>query len=727
MTSNIKFETEVSRREFLKGTAALGFTVAISGSGAGVLLSASNARAQAGGSPISVWLTIHPDNTITMFTPGAEMGQGSMTSVPLMLAEEMDADWDKVKLEWAPSDVQVYGYGSGDRKSMAIVGSRAVRSYFDQMRTAGAQVRKLLLQAAAKHWDVPVAELTTEPSVVIHAVSNRRLNYGEIARFVEVTNGMPEVSEADLKKPEQFRLIGKSQPRRDIPLKVNGTAQFAIDVNLPGMLYATTVHSPMHGAAPESWNDTEIKALKGIHATVKLPTGVAIVGDTFAYVIAARKQLKVNWGATQSHDYDSESVLDSEYVKVHADPSALSKPVFSTGDADSAFTAAARTYKADFRADYAYHAQMEPLNAVARINAAGDQIEVWDGTQSPDRCREMVAEALGVNLDQVTVNQCYMGGGFGRRSEGDYTVEAALVAREIKKPVKLIWTREEDIGYGMFRPQNYQCLEAALDSSGKVSGWKHCIVGDGEGLLTGGMKIDLYYKVPNQYIDLRGTSHGIRLKHWRAVAHPFNIFAIEEFIDRMAVAEGVDPIDFRLNRMAITPRGRKVFEKVAEMANWQQPRPEGRALGLSITERSGSLGACVVEASLNKALGKIKVHKVWMAVDGGLIVQPDAARANIESGINFGLSSVLHERVTVKGGVVQQTNFHDYNVMRMSDTPELIQIEFVDPDQDRPQGLGEIGNPAIPAAVAGAFFRLTGKRLSHMPFTRARVLAAMQA
>jgi len=320
-----------------------------------------------------------------------------------------------------------------------------------------------------------------------------------------------------------------------------------------------------------------------------------------------------------------------------------------------------------------------------------------------------------------------MGGGFGRRSEGDYAVEAALVAREIKKPIKLIWTREEDIGYGMFRPQNYQCLEAALDATGKVTGWKHCIVGDGDSLLTGGMKIDLYYKVPNQYIDLRGTSHGIRLKHWRAVSHPFNLFAIEEFIDHMAVTEGIDPVDFRLNQMAITPRGKKVFEKVAQMSDWKTPRPEGRALGLSITERSGSLGAVVVEASLDKISGKIRVHKVWLAVDGGLVVQPDAAKANIESGINYGLSSVLHERVTMKDGVVQQSNFHDYNVMRMSDTPEEIHIEFVDPNQERPQGLGEIGNPGIPAAVAGAFFRLTGRRLSHMPFTKERVLAALQA
>ena len=726
MVSNIKSLNEVNRRDFLKGSAALGFAVAINGTGAGMLLTASDARAQAAGSNISVWLTIHADNTITIFTPGAEMGQGSMTSVPLMLAEELDADWDKVKLEWAPSDVNIYGYGSGERKSMAIVGSRAVRSYFDQMRTAGAQVRKILLQAAAKHWNVPVGELTTEPSVVVHASSKRRLTYGEIAQFAEVTV-MPEVSEADLKKPSQFRLIGKSQPRYDIPFKVNGTAQFAIDVSLPGMQYATTVHSPMHGAAPESWNDAELRALKGITATVKLPTGVAIVGKTFPDVMAVRKQLKVKWGPTKSQGYDSESALDLDYVKVHADPNAESKPVFTTGDANMAFQQSARTYKADFRADYAYHAQMEPLNAVARVSESGDKVEVWDGTQSPDRCRVLLSQALGLDQTAVTVNQCYMGGGFGRRSEGDYTVEAALVAREVKTPVKLIWTREEDISYGMFRPQNYQCLEAALDASGKVTGWKHCIIGDGESLLTGGMEIDYYYKVPNQYIDLRGTSHGIRLKHWRAVAHPFNVFAIEEFVNRMAEAEGVDPITFRLERMAITDRGRKLFEKVAQMSDWHTARPEGRALGISITERSGSLGACVVETSLNRNLGKIKVHKVWMAVDGGLVVQPDAAKANIESGINYGISSILNERVTLKAGVVQQTNFHEYNVMRMSDTPEEIHIEFVDPQQERPQGLGEIGNVGIPAAVAGAFFQLTGKRLSHMPFTPDRVKAALQA
>jgi isoquinoline 1-oxidoreductase beta subunit len=318
-----------------------------------------------------------------------------------------------------------------------------------------------------------------------------------------------------------------------------------------------------------------------------------------------------------------------------------------------------------------------------------------------------------------------MGGGFGRRSIGDYASEAALVARAVAKPIKLIWTREEDIAYGMFRPQSFQCLEAALDNTGKVTGWQHCVVGDGGGLLTTGIKIP-YYTVPNQNIKLRGISHGIRVKHWRAVGHVFNVFAIESFVDEMARAEGMDPVDFRFQRMSITPRARAVFERAAAMSDWKAPRPAGRALGISITERARSLGAGVVEISLDRTSGKIRVHKVWVAIDGGTVVQPDAARANVESGIMYGLSSVLYERVTVKAGAVEQSNFHDYHVMRMSDTPEEIHVEFLDKDT-HPTGLGEIGNPFIAGAVANAFFSLTGKRLRHMPFTPERVTEALKA
>jgi isoquinoline 1-oxidoreductase beta subunit len=368
---------------------------------------------------------------------------------------------------------------------------------------------------------------------------------------------------------------------------------------------------------------------------------------------------------------------------------------------------------------------MEPLNAVARLNDAGDRVEIWEGSQAPDLSRAAVAKALGFKEEQVTFNQCYMGGGFGRRSLGDYAAEAALIARGVRRPVKLVWTREEDIAQGMFRPQSFQCLEAALDGSGKVVGWRHCVVGDGAVLLHTGIK-PIYYAIPNQFIERRGVSHGIKLKHWRAVGHVFNVYAIEAFVDQMAADQGIDPIEFRLTRMSITPKARRVFEKVAQMSDWKAPRPAGRAIGVSVSERSGSLGAGIVEISLDRASGKIRVHKVWVAIDGGTIVQPAAAKANIESGIIYGLSSVLHERATVKDGAVVQSNFHDYNVMRMSDLPEDMQVAFIDSDA-RPTGLGEIGNPFIAGAIANAFYKLTGKRLYHMPFTPERVQAVLKA
>jgi isoquinoline 1-oxidoreductase beta subunit len=722
MTNN---GTEVSRRGFLTGVGGLTFCFALGTDGVR-LVPGTGAHASAAARAINPWVRIAPDGIVTIYSAGAEMGQGSMTSLPLIVAEEMDADWSKVVIEFAPADAQTYGYGSGNAKSMAIVGSRAVQMYYTDLRLAGAQVRKVLLANAAARWKVEPASLKTEPGFVVNTASGQRLSYGEIASFGTLPASLPAVSEGDLKKRSEFRLIGRTVPRRDIPAKVDGTAQFAIDVHLPGMLYASTRHCPVHGSVPESWNVAKVKGMKGVVATVRLPDGVAVVANSFAHAMAARQALEVVWKkGAKAEGFDSERALTEHYVQVHHDPNAKAQSLDAKGDVKAAFSGAAKTFKAEYRSDYGYHAQMEPLNAVARFNPSGDALEIWDGSQAPDRVREDVAKAAGLKLEQVTVHQCYMGGGFGRRSLGDYASEAALVAKATGKPIKLIWTREEDIAYGMFRPQSFQCLEAALDAGGKVTGWRHCVVGDGGGLLTTGVRIP-YYAVPNQDIELRGTSHGIRLKHWRAVGHVFNVFAIESFVDEMARAENMDPVDFRLQRMSITPRAKAAFERVAAMSNWKAPRPEGRALGISITERSRSLGAGVVEISLDRRSGKIRVHKVWVAVDGGTIVQPDAARANVESGIMYGLSSVLHERVTVKGGVVEQSNFHDYHVMRMSDTPEEVHVEFLDKDT-HPGGLGEIGNPFIAGAVANAFFVLTGKRLRHMPFTPERVLATLKA
>jgi isoquinoline 1-oxidoreductase beta subunit len=699
----------MDRREFFKVTGGLTFAFTF------------GVHAQSSEKPFNAWVRIAPDGTVTIYSAGAEMGQGSMTSLPLILADEMDADWAKVKIDWAPADPTRYGYTFNNARAMAIVGSRAVMLYYNDLRVAGAQVRKVLVANAAEKWGVSPASLKTEPGFVVDG-SGKRLSYGEIASFAKVPSPLPSVEKGELKDKSQFRYIGKPMPRRDTPLKVNGTAKYAIDVDLPGMVYATARHSPVHGGAPESWNDAKVKAMPGVLGTVKLRDGVAVIADSFPHAMAARQALEVKWNKAPADGYDSTSALHGQYLKVHSDPGAKTQTLDSKGDAKAAFASAAKTYKAEFFSDYGYHAQMEPLNAVARIS--GDRVEVWEGTQAPDASREAVAKALGISLDQVILHQCYMGGGFGRRSLGDYAAEAALIAKEVGKPVKLVWTREEDLAHGMFRPQSFQCLQAALGADGKVTGWSHCVVGEGGVLLQTGIRIP-YYEVPNQHIEARGVSHGIRLKHWRAVGHVFNVYAIESFIDEMAAAERMDPIAFRLERMNITPRARALFEKVAQMSDWKAPRPAGRALGVSISERSRSLGAGVAEISLDRVAGKIKVHKVWLAVDGGLVVQPEMARANVESGILYGLSSVLHERVTMKAGVVEQTNFHDYHLLRMADLPETMEVAFLERDTP-PSGLGEIGNPFVAGAVANAFYKLTGKRLYHMPFTPERVKATLK-
>lgn len=706
---------EMSRREFLKVSGGLTFGFAFP--------FVSEAQASTALNP-NAWVSIAPDGTVTILSSGAEMGQGSMTSLPLILAEEMDADWSKVKVEFAPADPQLYGYTMNNSRAMAIVGSRAVMLYYNDLRIAGAQVRKVLAANAAEKWGVNANTLKTDNGTVV-GPSGQKLTYGEIAAFGKVPSPLPAVDKSELKDKSRFRYIGKPMPRRDTPLKVNGTAQYAIDVQLPGLVYATTRHSPVHGGSPESWNEAKLKSMPGVLGSVRLPDGVAVIADSLPHAMEARKALEVQWSKGAAAGFNSEVVLNETYRKVHDDPAAKTRTIDAKGDAKAAFASAAKTFKSEFYSDYGYHAQMEPLNAVARMNAAGDRIEVWEGTQDPGTSRMSVARALGFKPEQVTLHQCYMGGGFGRRTLGDYSAEAARIAREVKRPVKLVWTRDEDLQHGMFRPQSFQCLQAALDKDGKVTGWSHCVVGDGGVLLQTGIKPH-YYGVPNQYIEARGVPHGIRLKHWRAVGHVFNVFAIESFVDEMAVAQNMDPVEFRLEKMQMTPRARAVFQKVVEMSDWKAPRPQGRALGISVSERSGSLGAGVAEISLDRDKGRIKVHKVWLAVDGGLIVQPGMARANIESGIVYGLSSVLHERVTVKDGMVQQSNFHDYHVLRMSDMPEVMEVAFVERDAP-PSGLGEIGNPWVAAAVANAFHRLTGKRLKHMPFTPVRVQQALKA
>lgn len=721
MASKATPTSTLSRRHFIGGAAGLTFAIGVLPKQAWLVREAGAGTSDV---EIGAWVRIAPDDSVTIITPAAEMGQGSMTGVPVALAEELDADWSKVTLEMAPAEPETYGFEAWGSKRMMIVGSLAMRSYFDQVRLAGAQVRKFLVGQAADSWGVDAASLVTEPGKVVNPATGRSLTYGEIASFATMPDTLPAVTPDELKKPADFRLIGTPVARRDIPAKVDGSARFSMDVQLPGMVYASVVHSPVQGGRPARWNDDAVRRLPGVIDTVALEHGVAVVAETFEKALAAREKLDIDWAGAAAKGYDSESTLESGYAGLLHSDDVQPEVVKSSGRGSAVFDDAAKTYRSEFRADYGYHAQMEPLNAVARFNEAGDTLEIWEGTQAPGMSRAAVAEAMGLDISRVIHHQQYLGGGFGRRSLSDYTIEAATIARETGLPVKMIWTREEDLAYGMFRPQNLQCVEAALDRDGTVTGWRQCVVGDGGGLLHSGINIEQYYGIPDRQVEARGTSHGIRLKHWRAVAHPFNLFAIESLVDEMASDAGMDPFAFRRKHLALTPKAGAVFDKVEEMSAWHASRPAGRALGLSVSERSGSLGAGVVEISLQG--NRIRVHKVWAAVDGGIIVQPDMARANIESGIVYGISSVLKERATVKDGVVQQSNFHDYQVLRMSEAPEEIHVEFIE-RATPPTGLGEIGNPFIAAAVANAFFALTGKRLRHMPFTPDRVRAALSA
>jgi len=714
-------ELRFSRRSVLKVGA--GLTFAIAAGACGVRVPGEPGSDQATESAIGAWVRVSTDGSIVIYNPAAEMGQGSMTALPVIVAEEMDADWSRVRVEFSPIEPEVYGWIPwGNTNSMLTVASHTVRGYFPKLRIAGAQIRKVLLDSVADLWNVPVGELTTEPSTVVHSASGRRISYGEIAEFAKVPAQMPSVDESQLKSPARFRIIGHAVPRNDIPAKVDGSAEFAIDVQVPGMLYGMITRSPVHNGQPLSYNESEVRAMDGIVATVGLEHGIGIIAESVEAAFKARTALSVEWAkGTQAEDFDSDVSL-VEYAGIPGSGQVEAKPIVQKGNVSAAFSVAARRYESDFLADHVYHAQMEPLNAVVSVSAAGDSAEAWVGTQATARAKSAIAQTLGIDFNRVDFHPCYLGGGFGRRANIDYVVEATHLSNAVRRPVKLIWSREDDLQYGQYRPMNLQRLRAAVDSNGNITAWEHCVVGDGGGLLTSGIKIP-FYDFPSQNIESCSVSNGIRLRHWRSVGHGFNKFAVEAFIDEIASDLGADPYQFRRTLLLNSPRALNVLDAVAILADWESKTPEGHAKGIAFAEQGGSLAAGVAEISVDELSGKIRVHRFWCAVDGGIIVQPDNSEAQVEGGVVMGLSSALFERISLTNGLVQQSNFHDYRIMRMSETPEIT-VAFVK-SEEQPSGLGEIGVPITAGAVASAFAALTGSRLRHLPFTADRVRASM--
>jgi isoquinoline 1-oxidoreductase beta subunit len=725
-TNNIN----ISRRKFLAASGGISFLVTASALLPGfVSLKEEDELENKADNKLSAWVHLSTDGKITILNPSAEMGQGSMTALAVLIAEELDAEWSDVIIKDSPTDANVYGLSWGGQiggpgARMLTVGSRTVRGYYNGLRKAGAQARRVLLDNVAQKWSVPVSELTTEPSVVVHAKSGRRINYGDIAQFAQMPEQAPEIGEKDLKSPEQFRLIGTQMNRFDIPEKTNGKAKYSIDVLLPNMAYGMITRSPAHGAKPTLLNEADIREKEGLIDIVVLDHGIGIITEKVGQALKIKKELKIEWSKGSTSDsHNSVSAYD-DYATIASGDYAAKRVITSEGSIDKAAQKAAKSYEIDYKNDYAYHAQMEPLNAVVSVAEDGKSAEAWVGSQSPPSAKTAVARVLDLSEDQITLHTHYLGGGFGRRSMSDYVEEAAHLAKMVKgRPLKLIWTREDDVQYGAFRPMSLQRMRASVDNKGMITGWEHYIVGTGGGLLGSGAEIP-FYAIPNQQIEVRAVEHGIRTKHWRSVGHGPNKFAIEAFIDEIAHDLKKDPYEYRRQLMKDSPRAQKVLAVAAEMANWGGDVPEGRARGIAFAERSGSLSAGVVEISVDPKSGEIKVHHIWASLDAGVVVQPDNAIAQMEGAILFGLSSVLKESITFKKGQVQESNFHNYPILRMTEIPETLEVKLI-PSTEPPAGIGEAGLPVVGGAIANAFLALTGKTIRHMPFTPSKVKAVL--
>lgn len=723
-------KNSLSRRQFLTAAGGITFAVAAGTLGFKHFIQGGNIGKNLPDQEITAWVKLNPNGTITFYNPAAEMGQGSMTALAVIFAEEMDADWDQVSIESAPVEPDVYGlqWSGALGGPMLTVGSRTIRGYFKAIRHAGAQARHALLQLAAGHWDTDIQQLSTVPGIVIDKAGDRQIGYGELAGLLSTSDtaiALQEIPESEWKKPANFRLIGKDVARRDIPAKVNGTARFAIDVHLPQMLYGSIMRSPVHGAQPSLKNEAAIRRMDGVIELVRLDHGIGVIADNYEKALKAKRALEVDWSKdATAYGYDSEAAF-TQYQKLTRQSTASSRKISESGNPGGAMRTAQQLYDLEYRNDFLYHAQMEPLNAVVSVAADKKSAEVWAGTQGMDGCRKAVADTLGLEFDQVKFHPCYLGGGFGRRSMSGFVEEAAMLAAQVDRPVKLIWSREDDVQYGAFRPISVQRMQAGVDETGEIVAWKHYIAGTGGGLLGSAGKCE-YYSLPNHQIEVRNIEEGVRTKHWRSVSHGANKFAIETFLDEIAHDQGRDPLNLRLRLMREHPREMKVLKEVAQMADWGNAAiPAGRARGLSVTDHGGSFAAGVAEISVDDNY-KIRVHRFWTAVDAGIVIQPGNTKAQIEGGIVMGISSVLQESITFKNGAVQQSNFHDYPLLRMADVPKEIQISLITSEAS-PSSIGELSLPLVGGAIANAFLSLTGKPLRHIPFRPEKVRAVMNA
>lgn len=720
----------VSRRSFLLSGSSVAVGIAFGGSLAGL----DKALAQSGTFVPNGWILVATDGTVTLYSPASEMGQGVKTAMPLLIAEEMDLDWSRVKVEQAPHNPAIFG-NPFFQGAMGTGASRTTQEYYSIMRLAGMQARQIMLAAAAGKWGVPVTEVSTVPHFAVHQASGRRLGYGEIAAFAQVPAEPPKVSKEQLKPMSQFRLIGKDVPRVDVPGKVTGQAEFGMDVRRPGMLYGAVLRAPVQGEQPARIDDSAAKAIPGVKAIVPLPYGVGVVAQDYATARKAKAALKVDWSNTaKARDYRSEAVM-AAYKQRAADLGAPGLPFVNAGDAASAMGKAVKTFTADYTTEHVAHACMEPMNATAQVT--GDKIEIWAPTQGPSVIQLVLSKVLGMfKPEDIKVHVTLLGGGFGRRFEPDFAIDAAILAKAMGgAPVKVIWSREDDIQNDKFRPLVAQHLTAGVDAQGKLVALRHRIVAESiiaraipdlfehlhglDPVVCEGAEFN--YEVPNHQVEYLREQRGVEVGFWRGVGAGYTKFATETLIDELAAAAGQDPIDYRLAMLSQQPRAGAVIAEVARMAGWKKRRPAGRALGFAYSDHWNSHTAEIAEVSVDPKSGRIRVHAVWAAVDPGVAVQPANVAAQIESAIMYGTSHALMERITVANGEVQQSNFDNYPVLRMNEAPKV--TVKVMPTDNHPGGVGETGLPAVSAAIANGVARLTGKRLRALPFDQASLKA----
>jgi len=702
----------LSRRALLKGGLAAGAGLAI---GFRLPLAGpEGARAQGAGvfAP-NQWLRIDRDGVVTITNSVPEMGQGSLTTMPMIIADELDADWGKIKVEQAPANPKLYA--NPVTKTQSYGGSRGVRDHLEMWRKAGAAAREMLKQAAANDWGVKIEEVDTEPGVVIHKGSGRRLAYGQL---VDKAAQLPVPQDPKLKTPDKFRYIGKGQPRRDTREKVNGTAVYGMDVQVPGMLIASIERCPVFRGTLKSFDDSATKAVPGVKRVVKVSNGVAVVGESFWSALQGRKALKVTW--------DEGPLAQLSSAQITRDYEALAKQpgqeARKDGDAEKVLAAGGKTIEAVYQVPFLEHACMEPMNTTAQVTP--DACVIWSPTQSPGGTQATGARITGLPPEKVTVNTTLLGGGFGRRGEQDFIVDAVETAKAVGAPVKIIWTREDDIQHGFYRPATYNVFRAALDQQGMPAAWWVRIVGPGILIQKGRAQAgtidaaaveavrNFPYDVPNVQVEWTNKDFGVPIGFWRSVGPSQNAYIVESFIDELAHLAKKDPYEYRRALLGKSPRHKAVLELAATKANWGAPLPAGRARGIAVAFSYGSYVAHVAEVSVAPD-GKVRVHKLTGAIDCGIAVNPDQVKAQMEGGAVYALTAAFYGQITLDRGRVQQSNFHDYQMLRINEAPE-VEVHILD-SGEAPGGLGEPGVPTTAPAVCNAVFALTGKRVRTLP------------